>query len=513
MHGLRQRDADHMIFVSNGRIKGDGKPFRIDLPARRRGKLFDEIPSVREIAREGQLPVCIGHTNGNQTISHQGAGFIVNIGVVIQAEGKAFAWHSGGDLPDGIALLDDLQYLFFFCQGDFRRQIIIARRDHRFHQGCMIVDIDQISFIVPIIEGISVRRGYFHQVIPAQGQQSGHVGAVRRGGDGIHQCVLLIPYRAVLPGDRFSGMNLKHSACQPLFLIDGLHDSISVSIFLFLEAGQLQAGFLQPDLSLHGRIIDFKFQQVGFAGLIHVFVAHEYRQLLRLDEIPFGSLELLNEVQAIAHGLRQRHCAVRVRFEGVDHLRPGIMDGLYDIFAVGVFQLKSRIRQGDRLARFGIHLDEFQPVADGLIIQDHAGRVLRVFSAANENIKRGFNGVPFLPFDLLDGVDTIRQQLRLGLAVFVRSDGIPFKTAGSVKGASFFQINMEHGSRLRSFDQARIVMDFIVTCEFHKGIAAIKDFVADNVLIGDDRFLGLLGCAGRIDDSVLVRGLIAGGRR
>ena len=260
MHGLRQRDADHMIFVGSDRIKGDGKPFRVDLPARRRGKLFDKVPSMREIAREGQLSFRIRHVHSQEGISHQGAAVIMNISVVKQAKGEAFAGNDGDDLLYRIAVLNDLQNLFFFRQRDFRRQIIIARRDHGFHQRSMLVHIDQISRIVTIIKGIPVRRRDFHQVIPAQGQGLGHVGAVRRCGDGIHQSVLLIPNRAVLPGDRFGGVNLKHSACQPLFFIDGLHDGVAVTIFLFLEAGQLQAGFFQPDLSLYRRILDLKFQ-------------------------------------------------------------------------------------------------------------------------------------------------------------------------------------------------------------------------------------------------------------
>ena len=189
------------------------------------------------------------------------------------------------------------------------------------------------------------------------------------------------------------------------------------------------------------------------------------------------------------------------------------MDGLRDIFAIGIFQLESRIRQGDRLAGFSIHLDEFQAIADGFIVQDHAGRIIGIFGAANENVEGRFHGISFLGLGLPDGIDAVGQQHRLGLAVFIRGDGVTFKSAGGIKGTGLFQIYLEHSARFRRFDQARVVVDFVVAREFHKGITAIKNFVADNTLIGDNRFLGLPRRAGGIHEDMLVRGLIAGRRR
>ena len=108
MHGFRQRDADHMIFVGNGRIEGDGKPFRVDLPARRGRKLLNEIPSMREIAGEGQLSFRVCHTHSQEIVGHQSAVIIVDVSIIVQPEGEAFTGNGGDDLPGSVFLLDDL---------------------------------------------------------------------------------------------------------------------------------------------------------------------------------------------------------------------------------------------------------------------------------------------------------------------------------------------------------------------------------------------------------------------
>ena len=149
-----------------------------------------------------------------------------------------------------------------------------------------------------------------------------------------------------------------------------------------------------------------------------MIVSHKHGDFLGGNEIPFRGLKFFREVQAVNQGFGQGHFAGCIRGEGVDFFLVGIENRLRHIVSFGVFQFEGGMRRRDGIPGFGVNLDKFQPVMDGLIVDNHGGRVAGVFGAANEDVKGRFDSVALFAFDLLHSVDAVRQQLRFRLSIF-----------------------------------------------------------------------------------------------
>ena len=72
---------------------------------------------------------------------------------------------------------------------------------------------------------------------------------------------------------------------------------------------------------------------------------------------------------------------------------------------------------------------------------------------------------------------------------------------------------MEHRSGFGRFHQSRFVVNLIVAAEFHKRMAAIQHFIFNHALVCNDGFSGLFRRGSGVHNGMLVRGLIADGRR
>ena len=170
------------------------------------------------------------------------------------------------------------------------------------------------------------------------------------------------------------------------------------------------------------------------------------------------------------------------------------------------------MRRRDGVAGFRVNLDEFQPVSNGFIVQDHAGRIGGVFRTTDENVEGSFDGKALFRFRLLYGIDTVRKQLGFRPAVLVRGDGVALIFPGGFIAARRFQIHLEYRAFFRCFHQSRFIVNLIVAAELHESMTAVQHFVFHYALIGDDRFLGLLRRGSGVHENVLVRGLVAGWR-
>ena len=114
----------------------------------------------------------------------------------------------------------------------------------------------------------------------------------------------------------------------------------------------------------------------------------------------------------------------------------------------------------------------------------------------------------FLALHLLQDVQAIRKQRGFGIAVPVGHEIIPFKFARIAVASGFFEVQLKLRALLRRFDQARIVVNFVVAEEFHDGIHALPDDVELQSLIRHDRRFGLARRTPRIHEEVRVAGFI-----
>ena len=506
-------DMDLLIRSDISRLCLDVAGFRVQFPSIRSGKLTDIVPSVRIIPFKGQDAVSTGCSFCHQRICQQGATCKMNICIIEQAEGKTFAGSVHNDLSDRSVILLDLSDFLFLVQVDFAGNKVIPGSDGDLHQGRMIIRVFQFRFIADIREDISFRGRDFNQVIPAQGQLAGYILSVSSRSNGFYKFILCIPFRAVLADDVFCSMDFENCAFQTFLFINWLHDCIAEPVFFFLETSQLQSGLFQFDSAFYRFIFNREFQQIRFTGLIHVLVAHEDCQFFRLNQITFGSFELLNEIQSAPHGFRQHDRTVFICVEGINGLLTGIMNCLRYIFAICVLQFEGGIGYQDCFSCFGIHFDEFQAVTDSFIVHDQARGILRIFCSCDKNIKGRLDRISRFAFDLFYRIHAIRQQLGFRFSVLVSGDLVPFKLPGILIASGRLQVNLENSTFFRLLNDACVIVNLVITQELHKTVVSIQDLIGFDSHIGDDRFLRLFCGTGCVDAYMCVAGLIASRRR
>ena len=219
-------------------------------------------------------------------------------------------------------------------------------------------------------------------------------------------------------------------------------------------------------------------------------------------------MHFFNEIHAARHRFRQRHFSVFIGVEGVDFPARRIAHRLRHHIAVAVQQLERRVRQPDSFARFCIRLDELEPIPNRLIVDRQNRRVGNVLVAANEDFHGAFERMSRFALHLLQDVQAIRKQLRLGVAVFVGHEIIPLKRPRIAVGSGFFEVQLKLRALLRRFNQARIIVNLVVAEEFHDGVHPLPDGVELQSLIRHDRRFGLARRAPRIHEEVRVAGFI-----
>ena len=311
------------------------------------------------------------------------------------------------------------------------------------------------------------------------------------------------PDRPVFSDDILCRVQFKHRACKIPFFIHGLMHNIAVSVRLLRQTHKPQALLFDHHPAHDGFIRDFDIQRVRFAGRIARF-AHKHTEPFRADEVPLRRLHFFNEIHAARHRFRQRHLAVFIGVEGVDLPARRIAHHLRHHVSVAVQQLERRVRQPDSFARFRIRLDELEPIPNRLIVDRQNWWVGNVLVAANEDFHGAFERVSFLALHLLQDVQAIRKQLGFGIAVLVGHEIIPLKRPRIAVASGFFEVQLKLRTLLRRFNQARIVVNFVVAEEFHDGVHALFDDVELQSLIRHDRRFGLTRRTPRIHEEVRV---------
>ena len=514
VNGVHHQHTQH-VFISclSVRSNGEIKAISGDLPAVRSSKLADIVIAMREGAGQRQHTILVGSSGGNEGICHQCA---VGIGHVLcgeQTEDETFTGFIGQDrLHAVLAAGDDVDRFLLLEQGDLRRQEVILRIDADFDQLGLIVLIVKINNVGAIREEVPFGGRNLRYVVLAQGQFLGGVAAIRRGDDGIHQLVRLIPYSAVLAGDVLGSADLKHRTCQIIILVYRRMDFIAPGVSGDLHIRQLQALFIQQDAPHDGIIGNLDFQFVGLTRQI-ALMANENGKGFCADQIAFRGFDFLDEVQTPGDGFGERNRTSVIRGEGVDDLFAGIVHGLLDVFAVGILQLEAGIGEGDGFACDRIGLDELQPVQDGLVRKRQRRRIDDALAAVDLKGDRAFDLIAFLTLHLFQHIHTIGQRLGHGIAVGISDEVIALDVTGIVIGASLLEIHAELSARFGRFHAGGICCSSTVTQQLDDSLCAVLDFVGDDALIGDDGFLGLLGSVAGIHDDGLGAGLIAGRRR
>ena len=315
------------------------------------------------------------------------------------------------------------------------------------------------------------------------------------------------PDRPVFSDDILCRVQFKHRACKIPFFIHGLMHNIAVSVRLLRQTHKPQALLFDHHPAHDGFIRNFDVQRIRFAGRIARF-AHKHAEPFRADEVTLRRLHFFNEIHAACHRFRQRHLAVFIGIEDVDLPARRIAHRLRHHIAVAVQQLERRVRQPDGFARFRIRLDEFEPISNRLIVDRQNRRVGNVLVAANEDFHGAFERVSRFALHLLQDVQAIRKQLGFGIAVPVGHEIIPFKFTRIAVASGFFEVQLKLRALLRRFNQARIVVNFVVAEEFHDGVHPLPDDVELQSLIRHDRRFGLARRAPRIHEEVRVAGFI-----
>ena len=506
MHDFRQAHANHAAAL-RFRLKRHGKLRRIELPPVRRGQLFDVIRAMREVSDKRQPARRVRRARRHKRIRRQRHVADTQFFIGKQAEHKALAGGIHNLPPHMIAIHDDFQILLFLLQHDFRGQVVVADRHVRFDHRRAVVRIAQLDLMRRAVQQVSLRRAHFDQLIPSQRKLLRRILSRFRRRDCVRHVARMKPDRPVFSDDILRRAQLKDRARKISFLIHRLMHDVAESVRLLRQTHKLQALLFDHRPAHDGFIRDFNVQRIRFAGRIARFT-HKHAEPFRADEVPLRRLHFFNEIHAARHRFRQRHLAVFIGVEGVDFPARRIADRLRHHVAVAVQQLERRVRQPDSFARFCIRLDELEPVANRLIVDRQNRWVGNVLVAANEDFHGAFERMSRFALYLLQDVQSIRKQFRFGIAVPVGHEIIPFKFACIAVASGFFEVQLKLRALLRRFNQARIVVNFVVAEEFHDGVHALFDDVELQSLIRHDRRFGLARRAPRIHKKVRVAGLI-----
>ena len=506
MHDFRQAHANHAAAL-RFRLKRHGKLRRIELPPVRRGQLFDVIRAMREVSDKRQPARRVRRARRHKRIRRQRHVADAQFFIGKQAEHKALTGGIHKRLPHMIAIHDDFQILLFLLHRDFRGQIAVAQRHVRFDHRRVVVFIAQLDLVRRAIQQISFRRAYLDQLIPPQRKLLRRILSRFRRRDRVRHVARMKPNRPVFSDNIRRRAQLKDRARKISFLIHGLMHDVTESVRLLFQTHKLQALLLDHHPAHDGFIRDFDIQRIRFAGRIARF-AHKHPEPFRADEVPLRRMYFFNEIHAARHRFRQRHLAVFIGVEGVDLPARRIAHRLRYHVSVAVQQLERRVRQPDGFARFRIRLDELEPIPNRLIVDRQNRWVGNVLVAANEDFHGAFERVSRFALHLLQDVQAIRKQLGFGIAVPVGHEIIPLKRPRIAVASGFFEVQLKLRALLRRFNQARIVVNFVVAEEFHDGVHALFDDVELQSLIRHDRRFGLTRRAPRIHEEVRVAGFI-----
>ena len=448
----------------------------------------------------------------NQRIRHQRAGAVPDILIGIQAEHKALAGSRRNDLPDFLSLLLRLKDFLFLEQRDFGRQVCVFNLDRGFHHSRLIVGKNKLCFVLLRIADITGRRLHLRDNVLAQRKNLGHITACFRRRDRVHQRILLKPYRAVSAHDILSGAYFKDRACKIPQFKDGLLVFVAVSIGHRFKAGKLQALLFQPELALDRIIGNLDIQLIDRVRRI-ALAPNEHGKVLTANQVSFGRLHFLNEVQAPGHGFRQRHASGFIRGEGVDFLLTRIIHHLLDVLAVCVLELEGRVCQRDDPAGFRIRLDETQTIENRHVGQRQDRRVGQVFRSLDLKEDRAFDLIAILGNRLPQHIHAIRQRFGHRVAVFIGDEIIPFQLACILIRACAGQIDLKLRAFFRRFHALRIRIGIVVAQQLDDCSCTVKDFIGLEAVIDDDRFLRLICCAACVHEEMFITGSIPSRRR
>ena len=247
VNGVNQNHTQHVLIRCLS-VGGDGQIVAVSahLPASLGLQLLNIVVAMRIDTLKGQHTIAVGCAGCHQRISHERT---IGIGHVVgteQAEHKTLA---GGGVKNGLdailAAADGAQLVDLLHQTDLRGQTIVADFHTQFHHGGMVIGIRQINQNGSRVEEIAFGSLDFHQLVFTQRQFLGSIAALFRGGDGVHHFTLLEPDGAILAGDGFGSTNLEDCTRQITFLVLRRMDFVTPGVLGFLEADQLQTGFVQ----------------------------------------------------------------------------------------------------------------------------------------------------------------------------------------------------------------------------------------------------------------------------
>ena len=230
---------------------------------------MDVVLAMGIAALQGQLAFVIGRTGSQQRICHEHSAGKREVFGRIQPENKSLSGLVSQNLRyRSIGMRFCLQNLFFFVQGDFRRQKIIADRKGSCDNRRLAIRTGKLHLMAGGIQNISFWSSRFYQVIFTQRQRLGSHGSLCRCDKRICQFAFLIPDSAVFSCDDFSRANLKNRSGQTAFFIDRLLYFMTIGVRPRFKPGQLQAFLFHKNFSPDRRIGNFNRHLVAFASCI-----------------------------------------------------------------------------------------------------------------------------------------------------------------------------------------------------------------------------------------------------
>ena len=248
---------------------------RIDLPAFRRGNLFQRIVTMREIAFKGSFAIRVSDRNSNQRSLGERAVRVLDLIMIVETEHKAFS-RDRLDLAgyQAFIMLFGHNDFFHFGEIDLCGQELIRHTDRFNHHGRFLIGGLQQHIIPVFIKLIASRRTLFRDVVMSQRKQRTFIFAFSRCGDCCGDLISLEPLGPFLTNNIFHGPDFIHSAFKiSLMVIRGIN-SIAGGILGFHKAGQNHAFLFQNDLALDGCVRYEDFLRV----LFHIFAQDSCRK-------------------------------------------------------------------------------------------------------------------------------------------------------------------------------------------------------------------------------------------
>ena len=180
-------------------------------------------------------------------------------------------------------------------------------------------------------------------------------------------------------------------------------------------------------------------------GAIH----HKGYRLI-IQHITPGTLLFIQLVISKAQGLRQHEGPCGIRHEGVDVHRAGIVDVLHHPFAgIRIADLHRGAGQRDDLAGFGVPLLKADEGGKGGVVQDE---VIGFAMLGNEHREIRDEFLPLGASGLMHHIQAVWEGLRLGEAIGICQQDIPFRLFGVLVTAGAGQVDLKFSPGLRLLD-------------------------------------------------------------